>query len=82
MQKKLINFSKYSSFKIGGEFQVTLLEDDFSKINNYFLIGSCNNTLIGTNPPPLMMLSKKYDYIRVENGVLKIGGATPSGKVA
>ena len=82
MKTKLINFSKYSSFKIGGSFEVSLLEEDFSKINDYYLIGSCNNTLIGTNPPPLMMLSKLYDYIKIEDGFLKIGGATPSGKVA
>ena len=82
MQTKLINFSKYSSFKIGGSFEVALLEDDFSKIDDYYLIGSCNNTLVGTNPPPLMMLSKKYDYIKIEDGILKIGGATPSGKIA
>jgi len=82
MKTKLINFSKYSSFKIGGSFEVAILEDDFSNINDYYLIGSCNNTLVGKNPPPLMMLSKKYDYIKVEDGVLKIGGATPSGKIA
>jgi len=29
-----------------------------------------------------MMLSKKYDYIKIEDGILKIGGATPSGKIA
>ena len=82
MQTKLINFKKYSSFKLGGSFDVTLLEDDFSEIENYYLIGSCNNTLVGTNPPPLMMLSKRYDYIKIEDGILKIGGATPSGKIA
>ena len=79
---KKINFKQYSSFKIGAEFEVFLLEDDFSSIENYYLIGSCNNTLVGNNPPPLMMLSKKYDYIKIEDGVLKIGGATPSGKIA
>lgn len=82
MQTKLINFSQYSSFKIGGSFEVSLLEDDFSKLDNYYLIGSSNNTLVGTNPPPLLMLSKKYNYIKIEDGVLKIGGATPSGKIA
>ena len=82
MQTKLVNFSKYSSFKIGGSFEVALLEDDFSNINDFYLIGSCNNTLVGTNPPPLMMLSKMYDYIKIEDDILKIGGATPSGKIA
>ena len=68
--------------KIGGSFKVSLLEDDFSQLKTHYLIGSCNNTLVGTNPPPLCMLSKKYDYIKIEDGVLKIGGATPSGKIA
>lgn len=82
MINKKINFSKYSSIKIGGEIDVALLEkaSDFSK--EYFLLGSCNNTLIGTQPPPLMILSKKYDYIKIENNTLKIGAATPSGKIA
>ena len=82
MNTKLINFSKYSSFKIGGSFEVALIEEDFSSIDEYYLIGSCNNTLVGTKPPPLMMLSKLYDYIKIEDGFLKIGGATPSGKIA
>ena len=82
MQTKLIDFSQFSSFKIGGTHEVALLEDDFSTIGNYTLIGACNNTLIGDNPPPLMMLSKKYDFITIEDNCLKIGGATPSGKIA
>ncbi len=82
MQFKQINFANYSSFKIGQTQEVALLEDDFSLLQEYYLIGSCNNTLIGTNPPPLMMLSKKYNYIKIEDNLLKIGGATPSGKIA
>jgi len=82
MQTKLINFKNYSSFKIGEKLEVALLENDFSKINDYYLIGSCNNTLVGTNPPKLMMLSKIYDYIKIEDNLIKIGGATPSGKIA
>ena len=82
MKSKLIDFSKYSSMKLGGVFDVKIIEEcsDFDK--NHYLIGSCNNILIGTNPPPLMILSKRYDYIKIDNGVLKIGGATPSGKIA
>jgi len=82
MQFKTIDFSKYSSFKIGGVVDVALLKDDFSNIDDYYLIGSCNNTIIGPNPPKLMMLDKMYDYIKIEDNLLKIGGATPSGKIA
>jgi UDP-N-acetylmuramate dehydrogenase len=82
MQFKTVDFSKYSSFKIGGIEDVALLDDTFENIHEYYLIGACNNTLIGPNPPKLMMLDKKYDYITIENKQLKIGGATPSGKIA
>jgi len=84
MQTKSINFSNYSSFKVGGTFDVALLDAHATKeeIKEYTLIGSCNNVLIGKNPPPLMMLSKDYDYIKIENDMLKIGAATPSGKIA
>lgn len=82
MQTKSINFSSYSSIKIGPKIDVFLLEDPKEYSSEYYLIGSCNNTLVGTNPPPLMMLSKQYDYIELEHNTLKIGGATPSGKVA
>jgi len=82
MNSKNINFSKYSSFKIGTTLEVLVVDDCSSVLDNYYLIGSCNNTLIGEYPPPLMMLSKKYDYIKIEDAVLKIGAATPSGKIA
>jgi UDP-N-acetylmuramate dehydrogenase len=84
MQTKTINFSKYSSLKIGGSFDVALLDrqTEIDEAQNYSLIGSCNNILIGDNPPPLMMLSKEFDYIKTEDDRLIIGAATPSGKIA
>lgn len=82
MSHKEINFSKYSSIKIGPTIDVALVEESCPDINDYYLIGSCNNTLVGDKPPKLMILSKKYDYIKIEDNILKIGGATPSGKIA
>jgi len=82
MPTKKVNFSKYSSIKIGSEINVHILEEPLDFYNNYYLLGSCNNTLIGTQPPPLMILSKKYDFIKIHNKQLIIGGATPSGKIA
>jgi UDP-N-acetylmuramate dehydrogenase len=84
MQTQSLNFSKYSSFKIGNSYSVTLV-DSFTTpdmIKGYYLIGSCNNTLIGDNPPPLMMLSKEFNYIQIEGNRLIIGAATPSGKIS
>lgn len=82
MKSQTIDFAKFSSIKIGGTLDVMLLEDCSKKYKDSYIIGSCNNILIGTKPPPLLKLSKIYDYIKIENDTIKIGGATPSGKVA
>lgn len=82
MQTKKVDFSKFSSMRIGQILDVPLLEECTSSAKEHYIIGSCNNVLIGTQPPKLMMLGKKYDYIIIQENVLKIGAATPSGKVA
>jgi UDP-N-acetylmuramate dehydrogenase len=82
MKIQSINFSKFSSIKIGGNTDVLILQDCTQNYKDYYIIGSCNNVLMGTQPPPLLKLSKKYDYIKIENNALKIGAATPSGKIA
>ncbi|MCV6607320.1 MAG: UDP-N-acetylmuramate dehydrogenase [Campylobacterales bacterium] len=76
-----IDFSKYSSIKVGSKIQVTILEDDFSDFQKYFILGGANNLLVSDTPPPLAILSDKYNYITYENNILTIGGATPSGKI-
>jgi UDP-N-acetylmuramate dehydrogenase len=78
--KKTINFKRFSSIKVGQEVDVFMIED-FDYPKDHYLLGGSNNVLIGTNPPPLMMLSKKYDYIKLENNKLLIGAATPNGKI-
>lgn len=82
MSKKNIDFSKFSSFRIGDIFEVALLDDCKEFPQNYYLIGSCNNILIGKEPPPLVKLSKIYDYIKIQNNTIVIGASTPSGKIA
>lgn len=82
MQTKTIDFSKYSSFKIGPTLDVALLTKEQERTQGYYLIGACNNTLVGPNPPKLITLSKEYNYIKLEDEKIVIGGATPSGKIA
>ncbi len=82
MKTKSIDFSKFSSFKIGPTVEVQLLTECKDLPKEYYLIGSCNNVLMGTQPPPLIKIDKKYDYIKIENNTIKIGAATPSGKIA
>jgi len=80
---KTIDFKKYSSIKIGQEVDVLVVDElDNISLKDYKILGSCNNTLISKNPPKLMMLGKKYDYIKIQDNHLKIGAATPSGKIS
>jgi len=78
---KSVDFSKFSSIKVGSKVDVAILKDCDFNYKEYYLLGGCNNVLVGNNPPKLMMLDKKFNYIKVENNLLKVGGATPSGRV-
>ncbi|QQF52734.1 UDP-N-acetylmuramate dehydrogenase [Campylobacter fetus subsp. venerealis] len=69
-----IDFSKLSSVKIGGIFNVEIIDEirDFNGV----VIGGANNILISPNPPKMGILSSKFDYIKFENGILKVGAKT------
>lgn len=77
---KTIDFSKYSSIKVGPAVDVFMIEA-FDYPDGHYLIGSANNLLVGPQHPPLMKLSKNFDYIKIENNQLLIGAATPGGKI-
>ena len=76
-----IDFSKYSSIKIGSIIDVRLIEKIEAKREDEFIIGGANNILISNTPKPLAMLSKKFDYIELEDNKLTVGGATKSGRI-
>ena len=78
---KDIDFSRYSSIKIGGHQTVLMLQQGDIVPKDRTLIGSANNILISNNPPKLMMLSKEFDYIELTSSYVEIGAATPSGKI-
>ena len=78
---KTIDFSKYSSIKIGPILNVLVLDSIIPLSNGYKLIGGANNLLVSPNPPPLAILDKCFDFIRIEKNILHVGGATPSGKI-
>ncbi len=79
--KEKIDLKKYSSIKIGPVVDVEIITEIDKKNETFFLIGGANNILVSPYPPPLAKLSKKFDYIKIEEGELIIGGATPTGKV-
>jgi len=80
MPYRSIDLAKLSSIGIGPVASVYMIENDDYPEEAY-LIGAANNVLFGTELPPLMKLSKAYDFIRIEEGLLRIGAATPGGKI-
>lgn len=81
MFKKTINFSKYSSIKIGQATEVLMIERDDLLPNDRYLIGGANNLLLSPNPPALMMLSKDFAYIKQKEGLLEVGAAMTTGRM-
>lgn len=80
MKSKTIDFSKFSSLRIGPIVEVALIENDVVP-QGHTIIGAANNILVSPTPPPLMILSKEYDFIRLEDDGLHVGAATPGGRV-
>lgn len=78
---KNINFSTFSSIKIGPKVDVLLLDDIMPLPENHIIIGGANNLLVSPMPPPLAMLGKTHDFIHIKENLVHIGGATSSGKI-
>jgi len=81
MYTKTIDFSKYSSIKVGQPTEVLMIEKEDVIPPDRYLIGGANNLLVSPNPPPLMMLSKDFTYIEEKAGFLEIGAAMPTGRI-
>lgn len=80
MNSKTIDFSKFSSIRIGPIVDVVLIENDVVP-SGHVIVGSANNLLVSPTPSPLMILSKQYDFIRIEGNRLIVGAATPGGRI-
>ncbi len=78
---KTIDFSKYSSIKVGQPAEVLMIEKGDTLPTDRYLVGGANNLLISPAPPRLMMLSKDFAYIHKSDGILEIGAAMPTGRI-
>ncbi|WP_309496833.1 UDP-N-acetylmuramate dehydrogenase [Sulfurovum sp.] len=78
---KTIDFSKYSSIKVGQPTEILMIEKGDKIPPDRYLIGGANNLLVSPNPPPLMMLSKDFATITTEDNMLIIGSAMPTGRI-
>ncbi len=81
MYYKSIDFSKYSSIKVGQIEEVLILEKGDAVPSGRYLISGANNLLVSPAPPPLMMLGKDFATIELERDILTIGTAMPTGRV-
>ncbi|MDR2152886.1 MAG: UDP-N-acetylmuramate dehydrogenase, partial [Helicobacteraceae bacterium] len=70
----LINFQRYSSIKIGAEVEATVIADRGFDPSGFFVAGNACNLLVSPNPPPIAVLDRSFDYLRVEGDVLIAGG--------
>ncbi|NLY03896.1 MAG: UDP-N-acetylmuramate dehydrogenase [Campylobacter sp.] len=77
----LINFAKFSSVRIGGEFEVEILNETNALNFKGVVIGACNNILISPNPPKLGILSDKYKFIEIDGEILRVGAKTKSSQI-
>ena len=78
---KTIDFSKYSSIKVGQPTQVLMIEEGDAIPEDRYLIGGANNLLVSPTPPPMMMLSKDFATITQQEDILLIGAAMPTGRI-
>lgn len=75
----IIDFKKYSSVRIGGSFEVEVIDEvrEFSG----FLVGGANNLLVSNEPKKLGILGDKFDFIEIldtnkHHCLIKIGAKT------
>ena len=81
MYTKIIDFSTYSSIRIGQPEEVLMIEKGDHIPADRILIGGANNLLVSPAPPSLMMFSKDFATITEEDGLLEIGAAMPTGRI-
>ena len=86
MQQKFLDFSRYTSIRIGEKNLVNLIENtqDYYEFLQKFtpkILGKANNLLIAPNAKNLILLDKSFDYIKDCGDFLEVGAMTPSKKL-
>lgn len=87
MIQKTLDFSVYSSIKIGPTLQISLIQNpqDYYEILQHTttpsIIGAANNLLVSPNAKNLIMLDKNFSYIKDCGDFLEVGALTPSGRL-
>ncbi|MBU3014687.1 UDP-N-acetylmuramate dehydrogenase [Poseidonibacter lekithochrous] len=77
---KELDFSRYSSIKIGPKADVLVI-NEIGDYPEYQILGRANNVLISPNHPKFAILGEEFDYIKKVGNLLYVGCATTSGKL-
>jgi UDP-N-acetylmuramate dehydrogenase len=77
---KELDFSRYSSIKIGPKADVLVI-NEIGEYKDYQILGRANNVLVSPSHPKFAILGEEFDYIRKEGDLLYVGCATTSGKL-
>jgi UDP-N-acetylmuramate dehydrogenase len=81
MPKQTIDFSQYSSIKIGGSCEVDII-CDYKDYTNQYIIGGANNLLVSpATKQRFAILSDKYNYIHLENNILIVGAKVSTADI-
>lgn len=77
---KTVDFSKYSSIKIGPIAKIKVI-NEIADYSDYEIIGRANNLLISNTHPKFAILGEAFNYIKQKDNKLYVGCATTSGKL-
>ena len=82
MHTRIIDFSKYSSLRVGAPIEVQVLESphECSQVCGH-IIGKANNILVSPHASNLYMLDKHFSFIHIESTCVHIGAAMSSGQI-
>ncbi|PAF54194.1 UDP-N-acetylenolpyruvoylglucosamine reductase [Helicobacter sp. 13S00482-2] len=78
---KMIDFSKYSSIKIGSSLPVKVIQNLQDINEDLQIIGYGNNLLVSHEAKNIAILGEDYDYLLDKNDFIEVGGATSSAKI-
>ncbi|PAF42577.1 UDP-N-acetylmuramate dehydrogenase [Helicobacter sp. 11S03491-1] len=76
-----IDFSKYSSIKVGAKLPIKVIKDFEDIEDGLKIIGYANNLLVSPHARSLAVLDNCYDYIQESKDYVEVGGATSSHKI-
>lgn len=84
MQEKVIDFSTYSSIRIGPKIPVKIAQNLNEAIllqKTHFLIGGANNILLSPKNHAIFTLGKEFDYIIDKGDFIEVGASVSAKKV-